>query len=82
MGELATGITDLRLDPKGDEPVDPDKPVDPEKPVDPDKPAKPGKPGAGLPQTGDNAAIMFGGVAVMAVVTLIVGVALRRRNAR
>lgn len=94
MGELATGITDLRLDPKGDEPVDPDKPVDPEKPVDPDKPvdpgkpvdpdkpAKPGKPGAGLPQTGDNAAIMFGGVAVMAVVTVIAGVALRRRNAR
>ena len=82
MGELAKSITDLRLDPKGDEPVDPDRPVDPDGPADPDKPAKPGKPGAGLPQTGDNAVLVIGGVAVVAVVALIAGVAMRRQHSR
>lgn len=88
MGELAKSITDLRLDPKGDDPVGPDKPVDPDgpadpdSPADPDKPAKPGKPGAGLPQTGDNAVLVISGVAVVAVVALIAGVAMRRRHSR
>lgn len=82
MGELAKSITDLRLDPKGDDPVGPDKPVDPDGPADPDKPAKPGKPGAGLPQTGDNAVLVISGVAVVAVVALIAGVAMRRRHSR
>lgn len=45
---------------------------------------KPGtqKPGSGLPQTGDNSALVIGGVGALAVAAIVAGVVIRRRNAR
>ena len=92
MGEVAQSVVDLRLDPKDDGSVDPNP--NPNPPVGPEGPGsgnenqsgqnKPGtqKPGSGLPQTGDNSALVIGGVGALAVAAIVAGVVIRRRNAR
>ena len=92
MGEVAQSVVDLRLDPKDDGSVDPNP--NPNPPVGPEGPGsgnenqsgqnKPGtqKPDSGLPQTGDNSALVIGGVGALAVAAIVAGVVIRRRNAR
>lgn len=96
MGEVAQSVVDLRLDPKDDGSVDPNPNPNPNPnpPVGPEGPGsgnenqsgqnKPGtqKPGSGLPQTGDNSALVIGGVGALAVAAIVAGVVIRRRNAR
>ncbi|MDO4436451.1 MAG: discoidin domain-containing protein [Coriobacteriaceae bacterium] len=60
----------------GDQPVDPGT----ETPVEPEGPN--GGTDSALPQTGDNSMMIIGAVAGVAVIALVVGVVLRRRNSR
>lgn len=46
----------------------------------PAKPSKPGRPHGSLAQTGDNAILMIGGIAVAAVALVVVGVLVRKRR--
>lgn len=74
------------------QPVDPDP--NPNPPITPEEPGSgndsqsgqnnPGaqKPGSGLPQTGDNAAFVIGGVGALAVAAIAAGAVVRHRNAR
>ena len=78
------------------EPVFPGEIVPPTEPGDPQLPPSGGgsdqdlgsssqqgavqKPGSGLPSTGDNAMLVVGGVAALAVVALLAGVAVRRHR--
>jgi len=88
------GSVDPNPNPNPNPSPNPNPNPDPNPPVGPEGPGsgnenqsgqnKPGtqKPDSGLPQTGDNSALVIGGVGALAVAAIVAGVVIRRRNAR